>query len=151
MTGQETALTMLYGALAAAVAFGVYKAGRKAVDVSRELVEGLRGIGKIAESNQKLVESSLLVATELQMLRSLMTTPAVQDGEEPPAEGPRKPRPPVHAFPPPNMDLYAAVPDAKIEDTEIYETDDAKMKQYEDLEAIRQAGFEADPGELEEA
>ncbi len=151
---QETALTMLWGALAAAGAYGLFLAGKKAMETSRDLVSGLQGIGKIAEANQKLVETSSAVAIELQLLRSTIMganpAPAVEEDQGTVAE-PARPKPTQYPFPAPNMDFYANAPDAAVEDTTIDETDDAQMKQNEDIEAVRQQGYEADPAELEGA
>jgi len=152
---QDTALTMLYGALTAALGYGIFLAVKKTSAATRELVAGLAGIGHIAETNQKLVESSLMVATELQMLRSSIVSnvaPQAGNDEEPPAPGPV--RVPRHPFPPPNFDIYKTfVPDtaeAAPEDTEITDTSDAQLAEMEAIEEIRLQGFEADPEELHE-
>lgn len=144
---------MFWGALAAVGAFGLYVAGKKAVDTSQKLVDGLSGIGKMVDQNQHLADNSLMVATELQLLRSIMQgaappQPAQYGGaEQDPSEGASQPKPPTpRPFPVAPMDMYEAVP----EDTEIEETDDARMVAYERLEELRQQGIESDPEELQD-
>lgn len=148
---QETALSMLWGALAAAGAYGVYLAGKKAAEASRELVVGIQGIGEIVKGNKALEESSRMVATELQLLRSVVS--ATQQAEEVPYGGNQEQVEPLKTrrpFPKPNFDIYTQAPDATEEDTDIVDTSDEKLAEYEKIEELRQQGIEADPSELEE-
>lgn len=151
---EQTLIAMLYGALVMAAGFGLYFAGRKAIAASKELISGLKGIGQIAESNKALVEASLMVATELKMLRSLMAENVQQHPTENPFEGQAGPTPPKprQPFPTPNFDIYSQVPvqDAKVEDTVITDTTDEQLVTYEKIEELRQQGYESDPAELEQ-
>ena len=159
---QETAFSMFCGALAAVGAYGLYKAGRWTTVAVGDLTRGLGAIGVMAEQNKTLAENSLLVATEINLLRSVIQSANPSQGTTEPGEGSvaddgttpaSKPKPAPFPHMPPEM--YRVVtpqppPDAEESDTVIEETDDAKMKLYEDLEAIRQTGIEADPEELQD-
>lgn len=131
---------------------GIYAAIRFA-QAGRELIRGLHNIKAIADSNRELVETSRMVATELQLLRSLMAANVQpqapgqdpREGEAPPT--PPRPRPP---FPMAPADLYREAPDAEESDTVITDTTDEQLVEMEKLEEIRKQGYEADPAELEE-
>jgi hypothetical protein len=118
---------------------------------SRELISGLKGIGKIAESNKELVETSRQVATELQLLRSLMAANAGEPGKQDPREGeapPSPPRPRV-PFPTPGFEMGRIIPDAVVSDTDIVDTTDDQLVALERLEELRLQGYDADAAELE--
>ncbi len=146
----ETYMAMLGGALVAAMIYGLYLAGVKAIKASKELVAGIQGIGKIVDGLKSLDDSSRMVATELQLLRSVVS--ATQQAEEVPYGGNQAQAEPLKTrrpFPKPNFDIYTQVPDAKEEDTDIVDTSDEKLAEYEKIEELRQQGIEADPAELE--
>jgi hypothetical protein len=158
---QETVFSMFCGALATVAAYGLFKAGKWTTVAVENLTTGLGAIAPMAYQNQKLTEASLQVATELQLLRSVVAgnTPAEQteDPEEDASGGttaaprPKKPDP----FPPAPLSMFRTVapppaPDATEEDTEIEDTPDERMVAYERLEELRQQGIEADPEELQD-
>ena len=143
---------MLCGALATVAAYGVYKAGKWTTVAVGDLSKGLVGIGVMAENNKQLADNSLMVATELQLLRSVISgnNPAAASSDmQDPSEGAASvPKPTPTPFPSRPPDAYRTIPDATIEDTTVDDTDDARMVAYEKLEEMRQAGIEADPEEL---
>jgi hypothetical protein len=145
---KDQLLLVLCGLALAVPIYGVIYWVGKAKKYLRQLIVSLNSLNRVADSNQKLVQIGSQVAMELQMLRSVVAGNAVvpgggeQAGTEPTGEvRGRGPRP---QYPPPIMDLYRDVPDAKIEDTVIEETDDADMAAQERLETLRDAGLEVE-------
>lgn len=141
-------LLVFIGAGLASAIFGLIFLGIKVRDFLREFVGAMKGVGKLAGVMQKLVDIGTSISMELQLLRSIMASNAGPNiGPEPssaPAAGGSPGGRPLHPFPAPNMDIYRDVPDAKIEDTIIDETDDAQMAENEQLEAVRDKGFEVE-------
>jgi hypothetical protein len=156
---QETLFSMFCGALAAAGAYGLYKAGKWTTVAVGDLSRGLVGIGVMAEQNEKLAENSMLVATELQLLRSVISgnvpqpITVAEPGEAPGGTGPADPTQNLKPFPVRPTGMYRAVEpvkEATIDDSAVYETEDEKMVAYEKLEQLRQTGAEVDSELLDE-
>lgn len=135
------------GLAGAAAIGGVVYWTIKARNYLRLLIAALKSLNKLADTNQKLVTIGSQVAVELQLLRSVVAGNLIAPGGvEEPAEATgevrsRGPRPP---FPDAMMELYRDVPDAKVEDTVVDETDDADMAARENLDNLRNRGLEVE-------
>jgi hypothetical protein len=157
---QETAFSMFCGALAAVGAYGLYKAGKWTTVAVGDLSRGLGAIGVMAEQNHKLAENSMLVATEINLLRSVIQSANPSQGATASGENPQPedgtvpaPKPKPAPFPSVPPEMYRVVPpppDAEVDDTVIDDTPDERMVLYEKLEELRQTGIEADPEELQD-
>lgn len=144
---KDQLLYTLVGLALAVPIYGVVYWVNQARKYLRQLIVALNSLNTVAATNLQLVKIGSQVAMELQMLRSVVAGnvpaggPEQTGGEttgEVRARGPRQP------FPSPIMDLYKDVPEAKVEDTVVDETDDADMAEREALDMVRDRGLEVE-------
>lgn len=138
------------GAVVVIVGYFAYRTAKWIKTAVQDLCSGFTAMGHLAEQNQKLVEVAMMVATELQMLRSAIGNQAPGNPEQP-SEGTSHPPTPPAPFPQWNPNVFVPVThEAEIDDTVIDDTDDARMVKLERVEELRTMGVEVDPEELEE-
>jgi len=114
------------------------------------LVDNLKFVKQSAEVNEQLVKIGNAIALELSVLRTLLASSQTGNGTNAAASGEEAARSvPAggYPFPPLNYEFFKSAepaPDAKESDTVLEETTDADMVAFENLDSVRQKGFEVE-------
>lgn len=128
------------GAFVTLAGVAIWLGIRKTWMLGQSVGKSLSSVSKLIESQERFMESNQRVSERLELLVAILSGQSpLQTLESPPqgyqaeAQRPSRPTPP-----------WAQAPDAEDSDTEVYDTSEADLVAYEQLEELKARGIEVE-------